>query len=108
MALALAEAGASVAVTSRTLSNAQDSAKRISETTGAETLALKIGNPKAVNLIVLGFALTGSARYGQDQGDLFCDLADIKAVLQHRLAAKEKMLDASIKALEAGYFANRP
>ena len=42
MALALAEAGADVAVTSRTLKNAQAAAERIREATGVDTLALEL------------------------------------------------------------------
>jgi indolepyruvate ferredoxin oxidoreductase beta subunit len=69
----------------------------------ADKIAQEISNPKSVNLIVLGFAL---ARAGQKAGDginLFCSLADIKKVLRKRFGSRKKLLDASIRALEAGY-----
>ena len=69
----------------------------------ADTLAQEIGNPKAVNLIVLGFALAKSPQKGQDKDLLFCALADIKAVLESRFGQKKEMLKASLTALEAGF-----
>jgi indolepyruvate ferredoxin oxidoreductase beta subunit len=67
----------------------------------ADSLAQKIGNPKAVNLIILGFALAKAGKTKHDQ--LFCTLADIKSVLKNRFGKNKKMLEASLKALEAGY-----
>jgi len=67
----------------------------------ADSLAQEIGNPKAINLIVLGFAL-GKAEQGLDDNRLFCNKADIKEVLENRFG-KKNMLKASLKALEAGY-----
>ena len=69
----------------------------------ADTLAQEIGNPKAVNLIVLGFALARSAKLKAGQGKLFCTLTDIKSVLKNRFGRNKKMLDASLKALDAGH-----
>ena len=65
----------------------------------ADRLAQEISNPKSVNLIVLGFAL---ARAG-GRINLFCALSDIKKVLRKRFGSRKKLLDASVKALEAGY-----
>ena len=73
------------------------------ETIDADTLAQDIENPKAVNLIVLGFALATAEKSAGDDNQLFCTIEDIKSVLTGRFGKSEKMLSASIKALEAGY-----
>ena len=62
----------------------------------ADALAARIANPRAVNLVVLGFAL---AR----QADLFCTREDIGQVLEARLAERPEVRDASWQALDAGY-----
>ena len=69
----------------------------------ADTLAQKIGNPKAVNLVVLGFALATAGKVKASQNKLFCTMTDIKSVLENRFGKNRKMLTASMKALEAGY-----
>ena len=69
----------------------------------ADTLAQEIGNPKAVNLIVLGFALAMAAKKDENRNTLFCSLTEIKTVLEGRFGKNQKMLRASLKALEAGY-----
>ena len=69
----------------------------------ADSLAQDIGNPKAVNLIVLGFALAKAGKTKAKQGKLFCTVTDIKSVLKNRFGKNKKMLEASLKALEAGY-----
>ena len=69
----------------------------------ADSLAQKIGNPKAVNLIVLGFALAQAVKTENKGGKLFCAMADIESVLKNRFGGNKKMLGASLKALEAGY-----
>jgi hypothetical protein len=56
-----------------------------------------------VNLVVLGFALAQAAKTAGDRDSLFCSFEDIKAVLKGRFAKNKKMLDASLKALQAGY-----
>jgi indolepyruvate ferredoxin oxidoreductase, beta subunit len=73
------------------------------EAIDADTLAREIGNPKAVNLIVLGFALARAEKKKEDRSGLFCSLSEIKTVLQDRFGSKKEMLKASLKALEAGY-----
>lgn len=78
------------------------------DTIDADTLAQKIGNPKAVNLIVLGFALAKAEQTTKNRAKLFCSLAEIKAVLENRLTRRKDMLDASLKALETGYRAFAP
>jgi indolepyruvate ferredoxin oxidoreductase beta subunit len=71
----------------------------------ADTLAQEIGNPKAVNLIVLGFALAIAEKKSENRNTLFCSRAEINTVLESRFGKKEKMLKASLNALEAGYTA---
>ena len=75
------------------------------KTIDADTLAQVIENPKAVNLIVLGFALATAEKSAADDNQLFCTVEDIKSVLTGRFGKNERMLSASIKALEAGYSA---
>jgi len=72
-------------------------------TLDADRLARRIENPRSVNLIVLGFAMGTLSKRGNAEKSLFCNLDDIKAVLQNRLASKKKMLAAAIHALETGY-----
>ena len=67
----------------------------------ADTLAQKIGNPKAVNLVVLGCAMARSEQAAE--GQLFCTQEDISTVLKQRFGNNPSMLEASLKALEAGY-----
>ena len=69
----------------------------------ADTLAQEIENPKAVNLIVLGYALATSEKQGRNRDLIFCSLADIKVVLESRFGRKKEMLNASMMALEAGF-----
>ena len=69
----------------------------------ADTLAQEIGNPKAVNIIVLGFALAKAGKVKSKQDKLFCTMTDIKSVLKNRFGKNKKMLEASLKALEAGF-----
>ena len=73
------------------------------DTIDADTLAQEIENPKAVNLILLGFALAKSEQAAEGQGKLFCSLSEIKSVLENRFGKNQKMLAASLKALEAGF-----
>jgi indolepyruvate ferredoxin oxidoreductase beta subunit len=69
----------------------------------ADSLAQQIGNPKAVNLIVLGFALAHTEQVADVENRLFCSKADISEVLDNRFGKNQKMLEASLKALKAGY-----
>ncbi len=73
------------------------------ETIDADALAQEIEDPKAVNLIVLGFALATAENVAGEQNKLFCSAEEIKAVLKKRFGKNPKMLSASLKALEAGY-----
>jgi indolepyruvate ferredoxin oxidoreductase beta subunit len=69
----------------------------------ADRLALKIQNTKSVNLILLGFAMAATSK-GVEANTLFCNLEDIRAVLEERLRENRKMRDAAIKAIETGYY----
>ena len=69
----------------------------------ADALSQEIGNPKAVNIIVLGFALAKAGKVKAKQNKLFCTMTDIKSVLKNRFGKNKKMLEASLKALEAGF-----
>lgn len=68
----------------------------------ADALARASGNPRAVNLVLLGAALGGG------EPPLFCTMEDIRAVLAERLAAGTALLETSCKALEAGRRAVSP
>ena len=71
----------------------------------ADALSIKTGNPKSVNLVLLGFALKRESGGLVNDKRLFCAFNDIKSVLSGRFKEKGKMLDASLKALETGYTA---
>jgi len=69
----------------------------------ADEAARKTGNPKSANLVLLGFALAQGSRTCEGAQRLFCTLEDLKSVLQERLAKRERILEASLAALAAGY-----
>ncbi len=73
-------------------------------TIDADRLALDINNPKSVNLVLLGVAMAVTSQRAEN--GLFCSLDDIKTVLGNRLADKPAMLEASITALETGYYSS--
>jgi indolepyruvate ferredoxin oxidoreductase beta subunit len=67
-------------------------------TVDADRMAVALGNPRAVNLIMLGFALARSR-------GMFCQADDIRRILEKRLKKSSTMLAAALNALEAGYLA---
>jgi indolepyruvate ferredoxin oxidoreductase beta subunit len=69
----------------------------------ADALAARIRNPRAVNLVVLGYALGWDARRDAGAGGLFCTREDIRGVLEARLAERPEMRTASLQALDAGF-----
>src|SRR5690606_33437262 len=71
----------------------------------AETLAAGLGNPRAVNLILLGFSL-GVAE-GDPEPGLFCTEKEIQEALTDSLGKAPDLLEASRAALEAGLSAGR-
>jgi indolepyruvate ferredoxin oxidoreductase beta subunit len=68
-------------------------------TVDADRLAIDIGNLKAVNLIMLGAALS---RLSGTQG-LFCTLADIRAVLNTQISGAPSKQETFAAAIDAGY-----
>jgi indolepyruvate ferredoxin oxidoreductase beta subunit len=68
-------------------------------TIDADRLALQLGNPQAVNLIVLGRALA--------TGRLFCTLDDLDKVIRRKLNDKPALLEGALAALDAGTGAGR-
>lgn len=71
--------------------------------TDAEGLAQKIGNPKSVNLVLLGFAFGKISETGENKKSLFCSADDIRAALEIRLSGKSGMLEDSLKSFDTGY-----
>ena len=69
----------------------------------ADTLAGQIQNPKAVNLILLGFALASDRGAAKNHGLLFCTFEEILDALKTMTAHRRDMYKASLAALEAGY-----
>jgi indolepyruvate ferredoxin oxidoreductase beta subunit len=67
----------------------------------ASGLAQAVGNPQAVNLILLGYALSlpGARESG---GLLFCSPDDVRAALHGRVGGKESLLAAALSALALG------
>jgi indolepyruvate ferredoxin oxidoreductase beta subunit len=65
-------------------------------TMDADGMAAAIGNPRAVNLIMLGFALARSP-------EIFCRADDIRHILAARLGGDDAMRAAAMAAFEAGY-----
>lgn len=63
----------------------------------ADALALEIGSPQAVNLILLGFALARLTDAG-----LFCSTHQVIATIERRLGEKGALRAASLKALRLG------
>ncbi|BBO68916.1 indolepyruvate oxidoreductase [Desulfosarcina alkanivorans] len=68
----------------------------------ADRVARKMADPRSVNLIMLGFTLSGARRSGTGQGMLQVSLDDVQAVLNSRLKGKERRLQSSLRALAAG------
>ncbi|MSM41045.1 MAG: indolepyruvate oxidoreductase subunit beta [Geobacter sp.] len=64
-------------------------------TVDADTAALSLGNPQAVNLIVLGRALA-------EPGRLFCTAAEVEETIRRKLAARPSLLEGALTALRAG------
>lgn len=67
----------------------------------ADGLASLRGDSRAVNLLLLGFALSPAVGR-KDAGPLFCSADDVRAALRDRLTGKESLLAASLRALDLG------
>jgi len=61
----------------------------------ADSAALALGNPQAVNLIVLGRALA-------EPGLLFCSREQVEAAVRAKLGGRAKLLEGALASLEAG------
>lgn len=61
----------------------------------ADTIALSLGDPQAVNLIVLGRALS-------EGGAMFCTADEVREVIRQKMVGKEKQLARALAAFEAG------
>jgi indolepyruvate ferredoxin oxidoreductase beta subunit len=70
--------------------------------TDADRLARELGDPRSLNLIMLGFTLACAPQGGADRAMLHCSLDDIKTVLENRLKGKVDLLQSSLRALMAG------
>ncbi|MDX9786662.1 MAG: 2-oxoacid:acceptor oxidoreductase family protein [Desulfobacterales bacterium] len=68
----------------------------------ADLLAQNIDNPRAINLIMLGFTLSLFLKADFNTAPLYCTMDDITHVLTDRLKGKDMLLQASIDALKAG------
>jgi indolepyruvate ferredoxin oxidoreductase beta subunit len=69
----------------------------------AEELAERTGNPKAANLVLLGFALAQGSGKSQGGQRLFCSFEELKSVLEKRLGDRKGMLLSCLRALDAGH-----
>jgi indolepyruvate ferredoxin oxidoreductase, beta subunit len=69
-------------------------------TIDADSIALSLGNPQAVNLIVLGRALATPGR-------LFCSAEEVTAVIRKKLIDKPALLERSLAAFREGLYNNR-
>jgi indolepyruvate ferredoxin oxidoreductase beta subunit len=63
-------------------------------TVDADAVAAELGNPRAVNVVVLGAALAA--------GRLFCSLEAVQEAARSRLGDRPKLLEPALAALEAG------
>ena len=66
----------------------------------AEAIARDLGNPRAVNLILLGFALASKGKPGRPL--LFCRTEDVDRAVQETLSERPKLMDGALAALAAG------
>jgi len=67
----------------------------------ADSAALALGNPQAVNLIVLGRALA-------EPGLIFCSREQVEAAVRARLGGRAKLLEGALAALAAGMKSDHP
>lgn len=66
-----------------------------SATIDADTLALSLGDPQAVNLIVLGCALARAGR-------IFCSAEEVEEVIRRKMSGKDSQLARALEAFRAG------
>jgi hypothetical protein len=61
-----------------------------------------MGDPRSVNLIMLGFSLSLAQQDDLDRPALHCNLDDVATVLENKLKGKKDLRLSSIRALKAG------
>jgi indolepyruvate ferredoxin oxidoreductase beta subunit len=66
----------------------------------ADRIACALGDPRAVNLVVLGAALAAADEGGRPL--LFCSRQDVQEVIGRRLAGRDPALKRCLAALAAG------
>jgi indolepyruvate ferredoxin oxidoreductase beta subunit len=67
----------------------------------ADGLANEVQQPKSVNLVLAGFALSALSRISKQA--LF-SLEDLRAILYQKLAGRDKLLKTSVSAFDLGVF----
>ena len=70
-------------------------AQHSTATIDADPLALAMGDPQSVNLIVLGRALA-------EPGRLFCTAAEVEKAIRRKLATRPALQEGALAALRAG------
>ncbi|MFZ0613338.1 MAG: 2-oxoacid:acceptor oxidoreductase family protein [Desulfobacterales bacterium] len=68
----------------------------------ADRLARTLENTRTLNLIMLGYTLSGLQRGDFGPEAFYCRLEDVAALLEERLAAKADLRQSSLSALRAG------
>jgi indolepyruvate ferredoxin oxidoreductase beta subunit len=69
----------------------------------ADALAGHIHNPKAVNLIMLGYALSPDRKPTSGSGLLFCTYEDVLAAVETVTPGRRQLRESSLIALETGF-----
>ncbi|WP_372682747.1 2-oxoacid:acceptor oxidoreductase family protein [Desulfosarcina sp.] len=68
----------------------------------ADQIAREMDDPRSVNLIMLGFALSTARRGAFGHDLLYCTPHDVESVLENRLKGKNHRRQSSLRALKAG------
>jgi len=69
----------------------------------ADRVAIELDNPKAVNLVMLGYCLGTVAEGTNADLSAYLTMNRVKAVLQSRFGDRKDLLKISVAALEAGF-----
>ncbi|MEW6441268.1 MAG: 2-oxoacid:acceptor oxidoreductase family protein [bacterium] len=69
----------------------------------AARVAREVGSPKSVNLVLVGYAVARLSEMRKPGRRMFCSLEDLEEVVRERLAGRKDLLEACLRALEAGY-----
>ena len=69
----------------------------------ADRLSQEVGQPKSLNLVVLGFALAVAEKMKKNSDRLFCSRADIEAAVASGSENKPQQAAAFLKAIRSGY-----